>query len=620
MFQSPQYVYHEGEGSVAIAKGAFDEDLNTNNLTVTWNAMSIRNKLAKYYKVQIYADNLIVEEYLEEVNSEDLEIEKNYNFYEFFQNNDWENMVFSAVIYPLLDNKLPTKVYFASDVTKFVCNLHIELTKEEAEEEGDPNNVECETTNGTLPLTYNWDVNGEKTSVGPINDTTNLLEDITLSEEEDTVVTCTVIDGMGCIEERKIIFEIPQELNPDEGFYQQGVGFIIGQWNNAGKEKSSFLNIFIPESKTEVVIYHGKDLSKKEIYVSNNPNETLEYKNLIDPYSLFEIHATKPIISFVYNLQHASSGAYEVPPKPHTGNEYYITRFDGRLGIKNLNITSLNNAFVCPVSTKDDPNPIADIYIDDVFQQTISYPNEYYKFYPKRGDNAQKISSNKPIAVFYSELLNGGLAYDLTTLTLTDNDRCGLHYIVPCFRKSNKMAIIIISIEDNADIILNTAVNSENINIPTASEIYTKEIDNSHEYLEIISNKKVQVLFSTKGSHPDMDLCQCHPVDAGIKRSGFYSHVTDPIDSYELNIITHENADEDNFSIIPNETINWSPPTSGGYKIGRVLNFAHTNIAHFISAQNEFVAYILGDKDTENTRDKYDSVLHSLGRNWTKEY
>lgn len=612
MFQSPQYVYHEGEGSVAIAKGTFDGDLNTNNLTVTWDAMSIRNKLAKYYKVQIYADNLIVEEYLEEVNSEDLEIEKNYNFYEFFQNNDWENMVFSAVIYPLLDNKLPTKVYFASAVTKFVCNLHIELTKQEAEVEGDPNNVECETTNGTLPLTYNWDVNGEKTSVGPTNDTTNLLEDITLSEDDDTVVTCTVIDGMGCIEERKIIFELPEELNPDEGFYKQGAGFRIKQIEQT--PAISYLNIFIPESNTQVDIYYDENLSKKETYTSSNPNEIKVFKNLMPKHSYFEIDATKPIIAFINNLEEATSGSYEIPPEPNTGNEYYVIRFQDKSPFNRIWSTHYNGScIVCTVPTKDDPNPIADIYIDDVFVQTITYPNQFYEFVPSLG-NAQKISSNKPISVFYSEVIRSSEAHDLTNKTVMDTERCGFHYIIPKFLGASTMTAIIISLDGEANINLNTENNSENITINNTGEYFVKEFSDSEGYLEIISDKKIQVFFGNSGGLPDPDITQAHPVDAGIKRTGFFNHITKLIRKYELVFITDENADESKFSITPHESITWEYVTSGGYKIGRVLQLSNNETGYYISAEDTFIAYVLGHNDN------FDSVLCSLGRNWLKEY
>jgi len=610
MFQSPQYVYHEGEGSVAIAKGTFDGDLNINNLTVTWDAMSIRNKLAKYYKVQIYADNLIVEEYLEEVNNEDLEIEKNYNFYEFFQNNDWENMVFSAVIYPLLDNKLPTKVYFASDVTKFVCNLHIELTKEESEEEGDPNNVECETTNGTLPLTYNWDVNGEKTSVGPANDTTNLLEDITLSEEEDTVVTCTVIDGMGCIEERKIIFELPEELNPDEGFYKQGVGFRLKQWEFLGSVGNSYLNIFIPEADTEVNIYYGQDLSKKEVYKSVEANSIKTFKDLIPKETFFEIDATKPVIAFVNNIEYGTSGGYEIPPASNNGNEYYVIRFDG----KTPNIRGQNTAtgcVVCTVPTKDDPNPVADIYIDDVLTETISYPNEFYKFIPNSG-NAQKISSNKPISVFYAENLTTGSASDVTNKTVMDVDRCGFHYIIPSFFNSPSITAIIISLDGEASIDLNTKNTTENITINNTKEYYTKTFAKGEDYLEIISDKKIQVFFINDGSSPDPDITQAHPVDAGIKRTGFVNHISRLVRHYHMRIITHKNADKDSFSITPHEEIIWND-TNGDYMIGS-LQLSEGNKGYYLSSNESYIAYILGASGSD------ESILYSLGRNWLKEY
>jgi len=226
--QSIQYKYHNGEGSVSISKGSFDAGSNENFVTVSFDAMSIRNKLAKYYKIQIYADNIIVDEFIEQVFGNELYISKSFNLYKFFSENDWENMMFAAVVYPLLNNKLTTKMFFASPQTKFVCNIDAYL---EAQENGEQKDVLCTVVNALTPVTYTWNVDGVITETDPIESFTNLLENIELGEEE-TQVSCQIVDGMGCKITKNLIFEAPEELDPDEGFYRQGAGIMLNKYPN----------------------------------------------------------------------------------------------------------------------------------------------------------------------------------------------------------------------------------------------------------------------------------------------------------------------------------------------------------------------------------------------------
>lgn len=625
--QSIQYKYHNGEGSVSISKGSFDAGSNENFVTVSFDAMSIRNKLAKYYKIQIYADNIIVDEFIEQVLGNDLYISKSFNLYKFFSENDWENMMFSAVIYPLLNNKLTTKMFFASPQTKFVCNIDAYL---KAQENGEQKDVLCTVVNALTPVTYTWNVDGVITETAPINDLTNLLENITLGEEE-TQVSCTIIDGMGCTVTKNLIFEAPEELDPDEGFYRQGAGIMLAQYWVRIKRlverpaANSYLNIFIPESSTRISVYYGQDLTQKYEYTSTSDNEIINIKNIIPRESYFEIDADKPVISFVNNLENAAGGGYEIPPEPYMGNEYFVTRLGGRKDINEFNFWHVTKCYIAAVASKENPNPSGNIYIhsidddgkESVEEGTVSYPNQLYTFVPNNGSSAHKISSDVPICVFQNEFLKGTFAGDLTCRMIMDNNRCGTHYIVPEFTTANNMFAFIINISDDSTITVNriNTNETEEITLTGIGKVHQLDLKKNEGYLEIISDNKINVLFGNNGSAPDPDVNQCHPVDSGIKRTGFINHTTSTIKNYQLIIITHKDANKDKFTINPTETIVWSDqPTPGGYILGRVNRLSQDNAGYYISAEDSFIAYVFGENQT------HDSVMHSLGRNWLKTY
>lgn len=614
--QSIQYKYHNGEGSVSISKGSFDAGSNENFVTVSFDAMSIRNKLAKYYKIQIYADNIIVDEFIEQVFGNELYISKSFNLYKFFSENDWENMMFAAVVYPLLNNKLTTKMFFASPQTKFVCNIDAYL---EAQENGEQKDVLCTVVNALTPVTYTWNVDGVITETDPIESFTNLLENIELGEEE-TQVSCQIVDGMGCKITKNLIFEAPEELDPDEGFYRQGAGIMLNKYPNV--DANSYLNIFIPESNTRILVYYGQDLTQKYKYTSTSDNETIKIKNIIPRESYFEIDADKPVISFVNNLENAAGCGYEILPEPNMGSEYFVTRLGGRTNILESEVEKFGKCYVAAVASKENPNPSGNIYIHSIDEEgiesveegTVSYPNQLYTFVPTRDSSAQKISSDVPICVFQNEFLKGTYAYDLTGRMIIDNNRCGKHYIVPEFITADNMFAFIINISDNSTITVNRINKTEEITLNGMGKIHQLDFSENEGYLEIISDNKINVLFGNNGSAPDPDVNQCHPVDSGIKRTGFINHTTSTIKNYQLIIITHKDANKDEFTINPTETIVWSDPTPGGYILGRVYRLSQDNTGYYISAEDPFIAYVFGENKT------YDSVMHSLGRNWLKTY
>lgn len=268
MTQSPQYVYHEGSGSVTIEKSTYSPDTNDNFFTVTFNAMSIRNKLAKYYKIQIYSDNMIIEEYIEEVFGQDLIIEKHYNLYDYFQNNELSEHNFSAVVYPLLDNKLPTKVFFASELTTYLCNLSISL--EEVDNEGQTD-ILCTTSNGHSPYEYIWNIDGEITTVGPTESETDVFED--LDSEAESVI-CTVRDSQGCEDQERLLYEAIPDPDPPPPTFKSVIFYgRHGQRKTINNFAYNFTEIFGLEyneekQKFEQIFfkyYENKDLVKQPL-------------------------------------------------------------------------------------------------------------------------------------------------------------------------------------------------------------------------------------------------------------------------------------------------------------------------------------------------------------------